>query len=318
MCDGASFAEDGYTHGVPMGGDVGPSLGPKSPRFAVMANQDPGGGGEPGTPLQRVQIVKGWVDADGDTHEAVYDVAGDPDNGASVDLATCTPSGAGHSSLCAVWQDPKFDPSERAFYYARVIENPVCRWSTRLCNDLGVDCSDPESVPSQYAECCGTLVDKAIQERAWTSPIFYQPEGFGVKGGIKFGKTPGADDLKLQLTIGRVTGDLDVNANDLTVSVSDDDAVYTATLPAGTFTEKKPGRVYVYKDKLGSLAGIRTALLRVSGKGTGKLVLKAKAVDLGNADASEHRMNVQVVSGAYDHTDSRYWAYDSPKLTALR
>ena len=88
------------------------------------------------------------------------------------------------ASLCAVWQDPSFRPEERAFYYARVLENPVCRWSTRLCNSLGVDCSNPGSVPTIYAECCSGIVDKTIQERAWTSPIFYQPEGFGTKGQI--------------------------------------------------------------------------------------------------------------------------------------
>ena len=125
----------------------GPSLGRRSPRFAVMAMQDPGGGGEPSTPLQRIQIVKGWVDDDGEAHEKVFEVAGDAHSDASVDLDTCTPTGSGAASLCAVWTDPSFRPEQRAFYYARVLENPVCRWSTRLCNSLGVDCSNPGSVP---------------------------------------------------------------------------------------------------------------------------------------------------------------------------
>ncbi len=322
MCDSSDFAEDGYTHGVPMGGDIGPSLGLKSPRFAVMAMQDPGGFGEPGTPLQRIQIIKGWVDADGVAHERVYDVAGDPDNGAGVDLPTCAPMGSGHASLCRVWQDPEFEPAERAFYYARVIENPVCRWSTRLCNDLGVDCTDLPSVPPQYAECCGNLVEKAIQERAWTSPIFYQPERFGVKGSMRFGAGSGTDDLRLKLTIGRVSPDIDVTANDLMLTVADDDVVYTATLPAGALVEKRPGRAYVFKDPTGAIAGIRAASLRLDvrgvGKGTGKLIVKAKAVDLGNADASDHRVNVQLVTGAYDQSDSRYWGYEHETLTALR
>jgi Protein of unknown function (DUF3604) len=318
ICDNPSFAEEGYTHGVPMGADVGPSLGRKSPRFAVMAMQDPGGNGEPGTPLQRIQIVKGWVDAKSEIHERTYDVAGDPDNGAGVDLATCTPTGTGYASLCTVWQDPKFDPSQRAFYYARVIENPVCRWSTRLCNDLAVDCSNPGSVPTEYAECCGTLVDKTIQERAWTSPIFYQPEGFGVKGAMKFGGGAGTDDLQLQLTIGRVSSDIDLTANDLTLTVADDDVVYTATLPAGTLVEKKPGRAYVFKDKTGAIAGIRSALLRINGKGSGKLKVKAKSVDLTNAELTDHRVTVQVATGTYDRTDSRYWGYAKEALTALQ
>jgi hypothetical protein len=318
LCSSIQFAEDGYTHGVPMGGEIGPSLGTKSPRFAVFAQQDPGGGGEVGMPLQRIQIVKGWVDADGVAHEAVYDVAGDPDNGASADLDTCTPSGSGHPSLCAVWRDPKFKADERAFYYARVLENPVCRWSTRLCNDLGVDCSDLASVPTEYTQCCGTLVEKTVQERAWTSPIFYQPEGFGVKGRMRFGDT--ADDMKLQLTIGRVPADIDLNANDLTVNVSDDDAVYSVTLPAGSFVEKKPGRAYVYKDSTAAIGGVKTAVLKISGRGSGKLKLTAKGVDLANADASTHRIDVQVATGAYDERDSRYWSYDEGKgaLTALQ
>ena len=319
ICDNPAFAEEGYTHGVPMGGDVGPSLGTKSPRFAVMASQDPGGNGEPGTPLQRIQIVKGWVDADGETHEAVYDVAGDVDSTAGVDPATCDPTGsAGHPSLCTVWQDPKFKADERAFYYARILENPVCRWSTRLCNDLGVDCSDFPSVPPQYVECCGDLVDTAIQERAWTSPIFYQPEGFGVKGSMRFGTSAGEDDLKLQLTIGRVTPDIDLNANDLQLTITDDDAVFTVTLPAGSFVEKKPGRSYAFKDSTGANAGVISAALKINSKGTGKLKLKAKDVDLGNADASNHRVDVRVVTGAYDQTDSRYWDFESESLTALQ
>jgi len=316
LCSSLSFVEDGYTHGVPMGGDVGPSLGQKSPRFAVFAQQDPGGSGEVGAPLQRIQIVKGWVDADGETHEAVYDVAGDPDNGAGVDLDTCTPTGTGHASLCTVWQDPKFKPDQRAFYYARVIENPVCRWSTRLCNDLGVDCDNPGSVPTQYAECCGTLVEKTIQERAWTSPIFYQPEGFGVKGRMRFGDT--VDDMKLQLTIGRVMPDIDLVANDLTLNVTDDDAVYTVTLPAGSFVEKKPGRAYLYKDSAAAIAGVKSAVLKISGTGTGKLKLNVKGVDLASANASTHRIDVQLVSGDYDQRDSRYWAYENEALTALQ
>jgi hypothetical protein len=317
LCSHPDFVAEGYTHGVPMGGDVGPSLGPKSPRFAVMAMQDPGGFGEPGTPLQRIQIVKGWVDAKGQKREQVYDVAGDTKTDAGVDLATCTPTGSsGHASLCAVWQDPKFKANERAYYYARVIENPVCRWSTRLCNDLAVDCSDLPSVPTPYVECCGALADKTIQERAWTSPIFYQPEGFGVKGRMRFGSP--SDDMKLLFTIGRISEDIDLTANDLTLTVSDDDTVYDVTLPAGAFVEKKPGRAYVYKDSAAALGGIKSAVLRISGKGSGKLKLAAKGVDLGNADASTHRIDVRLVTGAYDERDTRYWAYEKEALTALQ
>ena len=86
----------------------------------------------PGTDLQRIQIVKTWLE-NGQPRERVYDVAGDANNGADVDPATCAPRGAGAAELCAVWEDPDFNPDQRALYYARVLENPTCRWSTFVC-----------------------------------------------------------------------------------------------------------------------------------------------------------------------------------------
>jgi hypothetical protein len=96
--------------------------------------------------------------------------------------------------------------------------------------------------------------------------------------------------------------------------------VYSVTLPAGSFIEKKPGRAYLYKDSAAALAGVKTAVLKISGRGTGKLKLNVKGVDLGNAEATTHRLDVQVVTGAYDQRDSRYWSYDGVKgaLTALQ
>ena len=105
--------------------------GRRSPRFAVWAVKDPGTAESPGTDLQRVQIVKGWVDKRGATHEQVFDVAGDAANGAGVDPATCAPRGTGSSELCAVWQDPSFNRRERAYYYARVLHRQVGFSSTR-------------------------------------------------------------------------------------------------------------------------------------------------------------------------------------------
>ena len=120
-----------------------------------------------------MQIVKGWVEG-GEAHEKVYDVAGG-DTGASVDLATCETRGDGADGLCGVWRDPDFDASERAFYYARVLENPTCRWSQHLCNAAGVDCSDPDAVAPGFAACCAEEHRPTVQERAWTSPIWYAP-----------------------------------------------------------------------------------------------------------------------------------------------
>lgn len=166
MCDAPNFAQAGYATGVPMG-DRLPSPPDKSaaPSFAVSALADPGSAEAPSGLLQRLQIVKGWVDAEGRFHQKVVNVAGDPNNGASVDLATCTPTGPGARSLCGVWTDPEFDPSVDAVYYARVVENPSCRWSTWLCNTLPND-ERPDG-------CTSDLIPKTIQERAWTSPIWY-------------------------------------------------------------------------------------------------------------------------------------------------
>jgi hypothetical protein len=318
-CANPAFVEEGYTHGVPMGGEVGPSLSRRSPRFAVMALKDPGGNGEPSTPLQRIQIVKGWVDSDNKPHEKVYDVAGDTHSDADVDVNTCTPTGTGGAaSLCSVWSDPSFRPEERAFYYARVLENPVCRWSTRLCNSLGVDCSNPGSVPSIYSECCSGIVPKTIQERAWTSPIYYQPEGFGTKGQINFGNGVTGDRLRLQLTIGRAPADLDPATNGVTVTLRDDDVVFDATLPPGAMTERTPGKLYTYDDPDGTIGGITKARLKINRRGTGVLSLDTIRMNLSNAAPTDRRVTVQVVSGTYDHSDSRYWQGLRRKLKALQ
>ena len=173
LCERPDFVARGYADGVPMGGALAASPSDAAPRFAVQALQDAGSAGEPGTKLQRIQIVKGWL-ADGVTHERVVDVAGGP-NAASVDLATCAPRGAGHARLCRVWSDPDFDPEEPAFYYARVLENPTCRWSQHLCAAARVDCSAPDAVAPGFEGCCAPEHRPVIQERAWTSPIWYRP-----------------------------------------------------------------------------------------------------------------------------------------------
>ncbi|MHC5002763.1 MAG: DUF3604 domain-containing protein [Planctomycetota bacterium] len=157
----------GYRKGVPMGGDMPPRDSGASPGFMVYALKDPIGGN-----LDRIQIVKGWLDARGETQERIYDVAvsdGRPiDNdgrcrvavGSTVDVANATWTNTiGAAELAAIWTDPDFDPDERAFYYARVIEIPTPRWSTYDAMRFGVDI--PEGAPT------------STQERAYTSPIWY-------------------------------------------------------------------------------------------------------------------------------------------------
>ena len=123
--------------------------------------------------MQRIQIVKLWVE-DGTARERVFDVAGG-DSSATVDTKTCLPSGAGFDHLCAVWRDPEFDPESPALYYARAVENPTCRWSTQACNAAGIDC-DEGSMRAGWEGCCDPQYPKTIQERAWTSPIWYSPD----------------------------------------------------------------------------------------------------------------------------------------------
>jgi hypothetical protein len=144
--------------------------GANSPTFLVAAMMDPMSGS-----LDRVQIIKGWLDADGKTHEKIYDVAwGDADRrqpgangklpavGDTVDVARATWTNTiGDPDLAVVWQDPDFDPTEPAFYYVRVIEIPTPRWTAYDALRFGVEMS-PE-VPMKH------------QERAWTSPIWYTP-----------------------------------------------------------------------------------------------------------------------------------------------
>ncbi len=176
LCDEGDFVARGYRDGVPMGGDLPAREGDASPTLAVWVLRDAGAAGEPGGKLQRVQIIKLWVE-DGAARERVHEMLGDPANGATVDAKSCRPEGPGLDSLCGVWRDPDFDPAVPALYYARVLENPSCRWSARVCLTNGVDCAQPKGVPSELAYCCEDDVPRVIQERAWSSPIWYTPSG---------------------------------------------------------------------------------------------------------------------------------------------
>ena len=101
-----------------------------------MAIADVGSDQYPGVPLQRLQVIKGWSDAQGNTHQRIFDVAGNAENGATVDRNTRQPQGAGFSQLCSVWKDPAFDPSIRSVYYMRAIENPTCRYTGWQCLEI--------------------------------------------------------------------------------------------------------------------------------------------------------------------------------------
>jgi hypothetical protein len=170
ICESPDFAKKGYAQGVPMGAPLPVRSGDgPAPVFAISALADPGTETHPGGRLSKAQIVKGWVDAAGVFHQEVHDVAQVPDANASVDPQTCEPKGRGAASLCGVWRDPAFDPTQDAVYYARVVENPSCRWSKRLCLSLP-DGERPDG-------CAPGRLPDTVQERAWTSPIWYAPSG---------------------------------------------------------------------------------------------------------------------------------------------
>jgi len=161
-------AAAGYAKGVPMGGELGRAPTGKAPSFLVAALKDPLGAN-----LDRIQVVKGWLDGAGALHEQVYDVAwgGDrkpgpdgklPSVGSTVDLESATWTNTiGAPDLIAVWQDPQFDPKQRAFYYARVLEIPTPRWTAYDVKRFGVT-----PLP-------GTQL--TVTERAYASPIWYTP-----------------------------------------------------------------------------------------------------------------------------------------------
>ena len=156
-----------YQSGVPMGSDL-QATSDRAPSFLLWAMRDANSAW-----LQRLQIIKGWV-ADGTSHEQVFDVACSdgltpdtethrcPDNGARVDLSDCSFSlDKGAVELKTRWQDPTFNPAQEAFYYVRVLENPTCRWSSWDAMRAGV-------APKNGLK-------PTIQERAWSSPIWYLP-----------------------------------------------------------------------------------------------------------------------------------------------
>ena len=183
LCESPRRIESAYAQGVPMG-----SLLPEQPQqemkptFLIAASQDMGTPDHPGMPLQRLQVVKGWVDASGQTQERVVDVAGDARNGAFANPQSCATGGAGFADLCAVWVDDDFDPAETAYYYSRAVENPSCRWSQRLCVAAGVDCADAKTITHGYEGCCAAEHRPIVQERAWTSPVWYSPAAIVTAG----------------------------------------------------------------------------------------------------------------------------------------
>ena len=166
--DRSDFAKSGYERGVPMGGELQKAPRGKAPVLMIRSLRDPDGAN-----LDRIQVVKGWRDMKGNTHEKVYDVACSDDRsirknscskavGNTVNVKEANYSNSiGDPLLLAYWKDPDFDPSLHAFYYVRVLEIPTPRWTTYDAKFFGVDLPDDQPA--------------SIQERAYTSPIWYAP-----------------------------------------------------------------------------------------------------------------------------------------------
>ena len=173
LCTSPNGIERAYSGGVPMGGDLAaPPSSVTAPVFLVSALRDPH---HSAGDIERLQIVKGWLDENGERRERVFDVTEKLGDKVGVDLSTCERRGQGHSRLCVQWRDPDFDRSSHAFYYARVLETPSCRWSQWICAEHKVDCRDEASVAEELRGCCAAEHRRVIQERAWTSPIWYTP-----------------------------------------------------------------------------------------------------------------------------------------------
>lgn len=174
MCASDDLAADGYAGGVPMGGELdAKDAAGRPPVFVVSALQDAGTAGSPGAPLDRLQVVKVWLE-DGQVREKVFDVAetDSPVAAGALDTTTCELPQSGSAALCGQWRDDEWDPAKSALYYARVIERPTCRWTGHLCADAKVDCSKPERVPGDFDFCCRGDIAKVVHERAVTSPIW--------------------------------------------------------------------------------------------------------------------------------------------------
>ena len=169
LCDAVDRLERADRLGVPMGADLPPDGGAATlggPVFVALALADPGTEDAPGQDLERIQIIKGWVE-EGALHQRVFDVAGEK-AASRVREEGCETRTPGARSLCSVFRDPDFDPEERAVYYARVLESPSCRYSAHECAGLAPD--------ERPAGCEHRVMEAVQQERAWTSPIWYTPQ----------------------------------------------------------------------------------------------------------------------------------------------
>ena len=288
-----------------MGGDLGAVRGAASPRFAVLAAQGPRHrASAPGTDLQRVQIVKGWVDAGGQTHEQVFDVAGDADNGAGVDPATCAPLGRRRRASCARSGRIPSSTARSARSTTRACSRTRPAAGARfVCKTAGVDPFSPDCAAQAEAADPGLrrllprggrrpFLSPLVQERAWTSPIWYRPEGIAaVRGGIDFGRGANRDALELEIRLATPPPGIDLVATPATLELVDDDTIYRTTLAANAFIHQADGSLIAE--------------------------VVARGLDLSAADRVDHTVTVQLAIGTYRATHARRWVFADQRLAPV-
>jgi len=192
-----------------------------------------------------------------------------------------------------------------------------------VCKAAGVDpfasdcATQAASAGSDFADCCkgpgnDAFLDPIVQERAWTSPIWYQPDGISrVRARVRYGARPATDRLALQMRLGRQAADLDPTRNDIVLRVSDDDDILAVTIPAGTFVAAG-GRRFVLPAPLGPVA---KAKLTLAGRQV-QLRLTTVRTDLSRADRNDHMVTVALAAGVYRTSHTRLWVASGTTLAA--
>ena len=317
---GADFVRDAYATGTPMGGELGPVRGEQSPRFAVCGDEGPGNGDAAGHRPRAHPDHQGLgrrrrADARARLRRRPL-AAPSP----VVDPVTCTSSQAGLAEACTIWEDPTFVRGERAFYYVRVLENPTCRWSTLVCRSVGVDplaadcAAQAAAAGPAFADCClGTandpFIEPIVQERAWTSPIWYRPDGIAsLRARVRFGTRPGRDVVTLRAKLG-AHEPFDLAANDLVVRIADAGEIATVTVPAGTLRRRGGTALLAAR-----IPGVGRVSLTTRGKLGPLLRVTTVPRDLSHVERSDHMVTVSIESALYRVQHPRLWVADGREL----
>ncbi|MBU6282588.1 DUF3604 domain-containing protein, partial [bacterium] len=237
-----------------------------------------------------------------------------------VDPATCEADRRGASELCTVWQDPEWDPSLRAFYYVRLLENPTCRWSTRVCREHGVDplssacAAEAARAGESWRDCCldtsgDGFAEATVRERAWSSPVWVRPDGISsVEGSIDAAR----GEAGLAIAIGALPGALAPPVAPLRLRASDARDLLSLDVPPGAWVEEAIGpggrRWRAATDAAEfsiESAADGSAVLRVDGRG----------LPVPGTDGVDHAVRLSLESGVYRAAHERRWRVDGARLS---